>query len=143
MTQDDNELVTARLINWGLWVRGGMPYLGYPAWTDIWHGYFPSKVHITPDCDDAEHIEYIVSSLDIAGRGGLGLGDIYAFICRLEYVEIERPRMAKAEHVRRKYNVPCSERTFRYHLYNAKRAVHMLYERPLSLPANMRYAISC
>jgi hypothetical protein len=96
--------------------------------------YFPQATHITPNDIDAQHIEDIISTLDIAGRKGMGLGEIWAFVCRLEYIEYDRPRSVKAEHVRRKYNRSCSERTFRYHLYNAKRAIYV-FASPLALPA--------
>ena len=126
MDTEANKLITARLMNWGLWSRGGMPALGYPAWYEVMHDYFPSAIRLSPDSNDAEHIEYILSSLNLGALKGIGLGDLYLFICKLEYKEIERPRESKAEHVRRKYQLPCSERTFRYHLHGAKKAVYLL-----------------
>ena len=124
-TATDRE-ITARLINWGLWNNTNCyPNLGYPAFVEIMSEYFPSATRINPNEIDAQHIEDVISSLDLAGRGGIGWGEIWAFVCRLEYIEFERPRSAKAEHVRLKYKRPCSTRTFRYHLYNAKRAIHI------------------
>ena len=121
-----DRLVTARLINWGLWNNTNCyPHLGYPAFVDIMKDYFPSITRINPDDNDAMHIEYILSSMDVGSRKGICWGEIYMFVCRLEFIEFERPREAKAQHVRLKYQKPCSERTFRYHLYNAKKAIHL------------------
>ena len=128
MTFDDdaNELVTARLLNWGLWSRGKVTDLDYPKWYEIFSRYLPTANHLSPDGIDAAHIEYVLSSLNLGALKGIGLGDLYQLVCKLEYVEHERPRELKAEYVRKRFKLPCSERTFRFHLYNAKKAVYML-----------------
>ena len=143
MHSHQNEEITARLINWGLWNRGGYPNLGTPAFVDIMSEYFPQAARINPDAIDGEHIEEVISSLDLGNRNGkIGNGTLYAFVLRLEYIEYQRPREAKAEHVRHKYKRKCSERTFRYHLYNAKRAILML-SNPLFLPENRAIVTQC
>jgi hypothetical protein len=120
-----NELVTSRLINWGLAHRGKIVNLDFPTWYEIWKSYLPNHDHrITPDLIDAAHIENILTSLNLGALKGVGLGDLYLMVCKQEYIEADRPRELKAEYVRRAMRLPCSERTFRYHLHNAKRAVH-------------------
>ena len=145
MDSSTNEIITARLINWGLWSNtGGYPNLGIPGYTEILREYFPQVVRINPCSIDAEHIEYVISSLDLGNRNDrIGMGTLYAFVLRLEFIEYERPRSLKAEHVRRKHSRPCSERTFRYHLYNAKKAVELLAEpfyKPLDIASKTRYS---
>ena len=135
MSPEADKEITARLINWGLWAKGGIPKLGTPAFVEIMSEYFPQDTRIAPDEIDAQHIEEILSSLDIAGRGGMNWGDVWAFVCRLQFIEIERPTQAKAEHVRSKFKIRCSERTYRYHLFNARKAVHA-FANPLNLPPN-------
>jgi len=145
MDTSTDRIITARLLNWGLWSKtGGYPNLGIPGYTEILREYFPQVVRINPDAIDAEHIEYVISSLDMGNRNNhIGNGTLYAFILRLEFIEYERPREAKAEHVRRKHKRPCSERTFRYHLYNAKKAVELLAEpfhKPIDFATKTRYS---
>ena len=137
MDSNTNDIITARLINWGLWSKGGYPNLGTPAFVDIMRDYFPQQTHITPDAIDAEHLEFIISSIELGARNDKigGACSIYPLILKLEFIEYERPRELKAEHIRRRHKRPCSERTFRYHLFNAKKAVNML-SNPLSLPEN-------
>jgi len=129
MTPEDDEVITARLINWGLWTRGGFPRFEATSYACLWKAYFPQRgVRITTNDLDAEHIEYIVSSLEMGARSGEITGPvaIYPLVLKLEYTEHERPRELKAEHIRRKHDIKCSERTFRYHLHRAKEAVHLL-----------------
>ena len=138
MTPEAEEIITARLINWGLWNKGGYPSLGTPAYVEIMRDYFPQRmVKMTPNNLDAEHIEWVVSSLELGARNGKigGAVGIYPLVLKLEFIEYERPRELKAEHVRRKHDRPCSERTFRYHLHRAKEVVNMLSS-PLILPRN-------
>lgn len=117
--------ISLRLVNWGLWSRtGGIPNLNYPAWIDIMRDYFPADTRITPDSNDAEIIENVISTLNIAGRRGMGWGEVYQFILKMEYVEYGRPQSLKADHVRYKFKHPCSMRTYRYHLHGAKEAVY-------------------
>ena len=146
MDSSRDNLITARLLNWGLWSNtGGYPNLGIPGYTEILREYFPQVVRISPDAIDAEHIEYVISSLDLGNRNDMiGSGSLYAFVLRLEYIEYERPRSLKCEHVMRKHSRPCSERTFRYHLYNAKKAVDTLAEpfhKPIDFANKSRYSV--
>lgn len=126
--KEAEERVKLRLANWGIWSRiGGFPKLGTPAYVEIMRDYFPSdRVPLTPNNKDAEHIEYIISTMDIAGRRGLGWGDIYRLIYKMEFVEYPRPQEAKAQHVRKAFGCKCSGRTYRYHWYRAKRKIHVL-----------------
>ena len=126
--KDAEAKVIARLTNWGIWSRiGGFPKLGTPAYVEIMRDYFPSgDDHITPNNKDAEHIEEIITTLDIAGRHGLGWGDIYRLIFKMEFVEHGRPQSVKADHIRWKFKQPCSERTYRYHWYRAKKVIYFL-----------------
>ena len=77
---------------------------------------------------DGAHLAYIISTLDMAGREGIGIGDLYAFILKIEYIEIARPVGERAKHVSRKFSRPCGERTYYYHLAAAKKAVHSFAE---------------
>ena len=144
MTPEAEEIITARLINWGIWNKGGYPLLGTPAYVEIMRDYFPQRqLKITPNNIDAEHIEYIISSIELASRSGIieGAVSIYPLVLKLEFIEYERPRELKAEHIRRKSSRPCSERTFRYHLSRAKQAVAMLAN-PLLLPSKSHMLIA-
>jgi len=123
--KEANDLVTARLLNWGLWSNVNCyPHLGYTAFVEIMKDYFPQATRINPDDIDGQYIEDILTDLNMGGIKGVGDGQLFRFVCKLEFVEFERPRESKAEHVRRKMKRPCSERTFRYHLYRAKKAIH-------------------
>ena len=142
-TEADRQ-VTARLINWGVWNKGGFPHLGTPAYVEIMRDYFPQRqLKITPNNLDAEHIEYVISTIELASRHGIieGAVGIYPLVLKLEYIEYERPRELKAEHIRRRHDVKCSERTFRYHLSRAKQAVHLLAN-PLVLPVKHDMLVS-
>ncbi len=126
--KEAEDIVLGRLVNWGIWSKvGGYPNLGTPSYIQIMRDYFPSDDdRITPNNKDAEHIENIITSLDIAGRRGLGWGDVYRLIYKMEFVEYPRPQSAKAEHIRAAFNHPCSERTYRYHWSRAKRIIHFM-----------------
>jgi len=100
-----------------MYVRtGGMPDLGYPSWHEIMREYWGDTGvgKTAPDEADALHLENIISTMDTMGRSGTGIGHVYAFILRLEYVEVGRPVEARAEHVRAKFKVRCGERTYYY-----------------------------
>jgi hypothetical protein len=140
----DDGIITARLTNWGIWAKGGYPNLGTPAYVEIMRDYFPQRqLKMTPNNIDAEHIEYIISTIELASRNGIieGAVSIYPLVLKLEFIEYERPRELKAEHIRRKSSRPCSERTFRYHLSRAKQAVAMLAN-PLLLPSKSNMLIA-
>jgi hypothetical protein len=144
VNREADQLITSRLLNWGLWSNiGGFPDLGTPAFIEIMKEYFPQDTRITPNSIDAEHIEEVISSLEVGTRSGIiNNGSLYSFVLRLEYLEYDRPRSLKCEHVRRKHGRKCSERTFRYHLHNAKKAVNYLCN-PLILPAKTSIVIGC
>jgi len=127
-TKEAEDVILARLTNWGIWSKiGGFPNLGTPAFVDIMNEYFPSdRIPITPNNQDAEHLESIITTLDIAGRRGMGWGEVYRLIFKMEFIEHGRPQSVKADHIRWKFKQPCSERTYRYHWYRAKRAIHLL-----------------
>lgn len=126
-----NEITTARLVNWGLSHRGKVVNLDFPTWHQIFSRYVINHDHrISPDLLDAQHIEDVLISLNLGALKGIGLGDLYLMVCIQEFINYQSPRQLKAEYIRRKTGLACSERTFRYHLYNAKRAVH-LFANPL------------
>ena len=117
--------IHARLLNWGSWLRwdNTIARLGYP--TQCPFVFSPRKGAMVADID-AEHIEWIVSSLHVSE---LPLGVLYAFVLKVEYAE--RPDKAvphvsqRAGDVRRRFRRPCAERTYYHHLAKAKRAVTM------------------
>ena len=119
--------ILARLNNWALWSSiGGFPNLDPPAYVEVMSEYFPSEHRSTPYDKDAEHLEHIISTLDIAGRNGQGWGDIYRFILKQEFLEHERPQILKAQNVKRWLRVESyTQRTYRNHWYAAKKAVFM------------------
>lgn len=125
--REAERIVIARLINWGLWSRfGGIPKLDYPAWIDIMREFFPAECYTIPDEIDAQHMESIISTLDIIGRRGKGWGEVYKHILLMEYRDFGRPQEAKAENIRDRFKTRCSIRTYQYHFYRVKRAIHYL-----------------
>ena len=123
---DEWKILEARLYNWGLFCRvGGFPKLGYPTWNEIMREYMsePGAGRISPNEIDGMHLENVISSLNVISRGGMGMGELYAFILKLEYIERGRPIRAKAEHVRHKFRCKCGERAYYYHYYGARKAV--------------------
>jgi len=119
--------INARLINWGRWLRwdSTIARLGYP--TQCPFVFSPRKGKMIADLD-AEHIEWVVSSLYMAGtKPGFELSLLYAFVLRVEFAERpenSQPHVSqKAEDVRRRFKRPCAERSYYRHLYNAKLAV--------------------
>ena len=111
----------ARFINWRLWSKtGAMPDLDLTTWDEIFNMV---EGRLSADEIDAMRIEYIVSTLDIAGRRGFNLGELWAFCLRVEYLEYGRPIEERAKHVSRKFNRPCGKWAFYKHLTNGKNAV--------------------
>lgn len=121
----------ARLRNWGRWARSGNHGLGYSTWAQVLKHYLgdPSRGQ-TVDELDAEILEHCISTLDLIGRAEGSLLEVQAFVLRLEYVETPDSRHPaqeqKAKDVSRKFKRPCSTRTYRQHLYNARKAVFTL-----------------
>ena len=118
-----------RLVNWGRWNRSGSnPNLDYTTWGEIFSFYLgaPSKQMVNEL--DAQVIEHVVTTLDMSGRAGeFPWTELYAFVLRLEYMERsddnQRVQSERAKDVSRKFKRPCASRTYRKHLYNAKRAI--------------------
>ena len=121
-----------RLENWGRWNRaGGNERLDYTTWGEIFSFYLGSPSGETVDEIDAEKIELVITTLDMAGRNGdLPWTELHAFVLRLEYMERSEgnhlPQSERAKHVSRKFKRPCAKRTYRYHLFRAKKAVFAL-----------------
>ena len=121
-----------RLVNWGRWHRHDdtLARLAYPTWPQIMRLYWPAPGGPAVAELDAEHLEHVISTLDIAGRGGFGWGELYAFCLRIEYIERptdkQRPPSERARFVREKFKRPCAVRTYHHHVQNAKRAVFAL-----------------
>ena len=131
MNEQQGVTLEARLVNWALFLRhGGIPALGLITWPQIMKQYWgdPGAGIWAANEIDAAYLAYIISTLDMAGREGFGLGDLYAFILKLEYIEIGRPVGQRAKHVSRKFQRRCGERTYYYHLAAAKRVVHEFAE---------------
>ena len=130
--QKDEELL--RLSNWGRWcASGGDLVQGYTTWGELLKQFLGEHGNrITIDELDALKLEFVISTLDMRGRDGTGLGELWAFCLRLEYVErstnTQRPQSLRAKHVSRKFKRPCAARTYRKHLYNARKAVFLLAE---------------
>ena len=130
--QKDEQLL--RLGNWGRWCRSGNNLVqGYTTWGELLKQFLGEHANrITIDELDAMKIEYVISTLDIVGRDGIGWGEIWAFCLRVEHVERsdnqQRPQSLRAKHVSRKFNRPCASRTYRKHLFNARKAVFSLVE---------------
>jgi len=123
-----------RLRNWGNWCRSGShPGLGYSTWGQILKQFLGEQSRrVMIDELDAQIIEDTISTLDMVGRDGFGWGHLWAFCLKVEYVERsdshQRPQSERAKDVSRKFQRPCAARTYRYHLYNARRAVFTLIE---------------
>lgn len=122
---EDDE-VHARLINWGRWLRfdDTLYRLGFPHEAPF--VFSPRKGGVIADID-AEHIEWIVSSLAVSN---IGNGMLYAFILKIEYAEKPEgmigPVETRAADVRRRFKRPCAISTYYYHLAKAKQAVKIL-----------------
>ena len=124
----NNDLIHTRLLNWGRWLRNDSTFarLGYPS-----HAPYlvsPSKGKLIAALD-AQHIEYIVSTLAVSG---IDRAVLYAFILKVEYAERknnEIPHVSqRAKDVRRRFKCPCAERTYYHHLNKAKQAVQAFAE---------------
>ena len=127
-----DEVIRARLINWGLFGRfGGIPKLGYPAFIQIMQEYFPSDHPMLPDSIDAMRLDYIISTLNMAGKDDCGRGDLYQYILLMEYKERERPQSDKAKRVSQKFRCRCASSTYRAHHAKARKAV-ALFAEPLT-----------
>ena len=125
----DKKNQVMRLENWGRWTRrGSAPGLGLPTWGSLYNQFIPDQSNsITVNDLDAQKIEHVISSLDVAGRGGFGWGELWGAVLRIEYSERDsknqRPVAVRAKHVSRKFKRPCAARTYYHHLQNATRAV--------------------
>ena len=132
MTKEELELIEARLVNWALFLRhGGIPALSFITWPQIMKQFWgdPGNGAALTNEIDAMYLADIISTMDIAGREGRWeKGDLYAFILKIEYIEIGRPVEERARHVRTKFKRRCGERTYYHHLANAKTAVHSFAE---------------
>ena len=120
------ETIHVRLLNWGKWLRydDTLAKLGYP--TQAPFVFSPRKGGTIAD-PDAEHMEFVVSSLMVSGFGD---GELFAFILKVEYAERPEhmlgPVVVRARDVSRRFRRPCSERSYYRHLTRAKIAVHHL-----------------
>lgn len=122
---EDDE-VSARLINWGRWLRfdDTLYRLGFPHEAPF--VFSPRKGGVIADLD-AEHIEWVISSLAVSN---IGNGRLYAFILKVEYAEkpegLIGPVSTRAEDVRRRFKRPCAERTYYHHLEKARDTIKLL-----------------
>lgn len=124
--QLETDEIHARLVNWGRWLRwdSAIARLGYP--TEAPFSFSPRRGGIVADLD-AEHIEWVISSLNVSGYEN---GVLYAFILKVEYAESPDQAMSyvgqRAEDVRQRFKRPCAISTYYYHLVKAKTAVRYL-----------------
>ena len=127
-----NKEEEARLSNWGLFCRfGNLPGLGLTTWPQLMREFWGEPgIGITiPNELDAIHLENIISTMDVMGRDMDNYrGDLYAFILKLEYIEIGRPVQERAKHVRRKFKIKCGERQYYRHISNARDIVFTFAE---------------
>lgn len=116
----------ARLLNWGRWLRydSTIARLGYP-----WKSPFvfsPSKGQAIADLD-AEHIEWVVSSLACSD---IGRGRLLAFVLKVEYAERPDGQLPaveqRAKDVSLAWKMPCSRRGYYNLLSQARAAVSAL-----------------
>ena len=102
--------------------------------------YVPQDVFIQPDLHDAMHLEDVISTLDLTGRGIFEEGDasMKAYILRLEFIERDKSaRQANKERYERKYSKSICDRTYRRHYNNAVRMVEK-WCNPLNSPLNVQ-----
>lgn len=120
-TDKDDERMHGRMINWGRVMRDRYNGNGYPS--SVSFMTFPSKCE-TADELDAEKIEEVMAAFRV---GNIGLSAVHAFLAKIEYLERDEARMntasERAADVRRKYNMPCSERTYYRLLWQARKAI--------------------
>ena len=109
-----------RLINWGMFNKlRGIPNLDMPSYIQIMSEYFKQDIFIEPNTEDAMYIDWVISSLDMAGRGGFGDGDRHAYILWLEFIERERPRELKVQAFESDYDRSICDRTYRRYVHKA------------------------
>ena len=122
--------VLLRLANWSLWSQtGGYPNLNMPSFVEIMSEYFPADWRDVAYDRDAQHIEDIITTLDIAGRNWDGWGDVYRLILKMEYLERGAPLEVKTNNVKRRFQFrKYSQRSYERHWHLAKMAVFLWAE---------------
>jgi len=109
-------LTEVRLTNWGRWNQlRGIPNLDPPSFTQLMSEYFPQDVFIQPDLHDAMHLEDVISTLDLTGRGIFEEGDasMKAYILRLEFIERDKSaRQANKERYEKDWHKSICDRTY-------------------------------
>jgi hypothetical protein len=109
-----------RLINWGRYLRYDPSIkLGYPDHSPF--VFSPSKGGVYHD-EDAEHIEYLVSSLPLISDKG----EVLAFVLKLHYAERWQHIIDKVTDLRRRFNRHYSRTAYYDLLSDAKKAVQRL-----------------
>lgn len=120
-TDDDDRMMHLRMINWGRCMRDRKTGHGYPRSVPFMafpvHGW-------TADELDADRIEEILAAFRTSE---IGLTEIHASVLKIEYLERFENQMntvaERASDVRRRYKMPCSERTYGRMLWAARKAV--------------------
>lgn len=121
-----DKIMHGRLLNWGRFLRSDDTYykLDYPHIVPFIMLPTPGK---TISEVDAEHIEYIVSTLAICEYK---LPREHAFVLKVEYAEKGEnfigPVAERAKDVSRRYGIKCSVRGYYNMLYRARQAVDNL-----------------
>ena len=94
-------------MNWGEYIRGGLPLLLLRA------GDNDSSVY---DVDDAELVEFVMTSWAQASERGKML----TFVLKLNYAEGWGTVTDRSKDYRRKYKNPCKDRRFYKMLFDAR-----------------------
>ena len=109
--------VEARLSNWGRWNRQRINPQSYTTWQQLYSFFFGAAAWRVAADIDAQHLEDVITTLDLASRSGLFKWPrLYCFVLKLEYAERpeskQRPASERAKDVSRKFKRPCAESTY-------------------------------
>lgn len=105
--------IRARLWNWGIWARGGLPAL--EGRNSIWGS--PARLPVRIDVDDAERVEFVITSLSQPTKARPWRK--YAFMLKLFYCEGGMLK-DKVKDYNARWRVSISERTFTRRLRDAE-----------------------
>ena len=129
-----------RLINWGKFNKlRGIPNLDMPSFIEIMSEYFTQDVFIEPNTEDAMYLGDLISTLDMAGRDGFGIGHRHAYVLDLEFIQRERPRELKVK-MYKDFDRSICDRTYRRYVDSAIECVKR-WSTPLNCPENQGIVI--
>jgi hypothetical protein len=120
MKPTETDKIEARLINWGRYLRYDPSIkLNYPDHSPF--VFSPAKASVYHD-EDAEHVEFLVSSLPLMSKKG----EVLAFVLKLHYAERWQYIVDKVTDLRRRFNRHYSRSKYYELLSEAKKAIQML-----------------